>query len=568
MSDNNTEGLQGVQGTSSIQGLQGITGPRGVQGYQGFRGIQGIQGLQGKPGLSGYKGLQGVRGTQGTTGDNGTNGVQGMQGKPGMQGTRGCQGINGLRGTQGVQGLQGKKGLRGAIGYMGYIGDTGEVGIQGLQGKTGYAVYFDGIRMNGYNSNLFIYDAFAYKFVSVNRNVPDILKIDNGTVIKIWLNSSAFSRLVECNTITIDNVVNGQVLGTDYPAYYNDNQNISELLTNTSSTNCVVEFTFNDGAWHYSGGILGTGGGSGAAPIFTRSFEVMGMNLGEMTDGTHVNAGEKIENVVRKMLTNVVDVTYVAPKLSSSTSVTVKNEYEVGSMVAFNINSSLIDGYFESSNKEVYSDETFNQINNTQGGKLNAGCSVDTITYKLNGETLANNSVFIASIGDTECNYSTNITYTGSSVTAKKNNGENSTVSIAPGTTASQGKTFRGKYKAFWGYTQKILSSDERPYANVFTTKESLSALNNLFINPTGEMTVASTLKSTAEKSSIVLVIPDGVTITNLSNSLNMPLDDPYDKLRFQNTIQYTNGNITTTYNVYVLHSLDVAEYKNLKIRK
>lgn len=547
---------------NSIQGLQGVQGTRGVQGYQGYRGIQGPQG---KPGLPGYKGVQGIRGTQGTTGYNGTNGVQGLQGKPGIQGTRGCQGVNGLRGTQGVQGVQGKKGLRGSAGYMGYQGDTGEVGIQGLQGESGYAVFFDGIRMNGFNTNLFKYDIFNTKFVSVNNSVPDLLKIGDGSVIKIWMNTNAFNRIVETNTIEIDTLINGEMVPTNYPAYYSDNYNISELLLNTSAVNTVVEFTFKDNAWHYSGGIVGGGSGGGDA-IFTHSFEVMGMNLGEMTDGTQVNVGDRIETVVKKMLTKVVDVAYTLPKQRLTINITLNRDYEVGSTINFRMNASLTDGYFESANKEVYSNEAFDRINSTSGGKLSAGCGVEYIEYYNNGVLQDSPDISIVNINPQSYTFGTKIKYTESTVVPKKNNSENSEVKINDGITALLSFGLNGKYKAFFGYIEKIISSDETPYENVFTNKSSLSVLTPSFIENGKETTICEELQSTDALSSMALVIPATATITSLSNKFG-PLSDPYEKFKLQNSFDYTNGNTTTVYNVYVLHSLYAAEYKNLKIR-
>lgn len=551
-----------MSNNNSIQGLQGIQGTIGVQGSQGYRGAQG---LQGKKGLPGYKGLQGVKGVQGTTGDDGTKGVQGLQGRPGLQGTRGCQGIDGLRGTQGVQGLQGKKGYRGATGYMGYIGEPGEVGIQGLQGETGYAVYFDGIRLNGANSNLFVFNIFDNRFVSVNQNFPDLLRVSNGSVIKIWMNNRAFSYMIENNSIPINSLENGENVLTEYPAYYRGNADISELLINTAALNNVVEFTFKDNAWHYSGGIVGGSGGGGEA-VFTEAFDVVGMNLGQMTDGTHVEVGERIETVVKKMLVNVIDVSYAAPKANLLPNSSIPNDVEIGTQLNFILNASLIDGYFESSNKDLYNDESFNQLNHTQNGKLNAGCTVDSIEYYVNNVLNEGPNVTISSVEGRNYSFVSKIYYNESTEIAKKNNGEDSSVKIQSGMTqASIG--FTGKYKGFYGITEKIISDSERPYSDVFTTKESLSVLTPFFIKNSGEMTVTNTFQSTDAKPSMVLVIPNSCTITNIENTFG-PLDDPYDKFKFQNTITYTTGSVSTIYNVYIIHNLFGTEYKNIKIRK
>ena len=547
---------------NTIQGLQGVQGVTCVQGPAGFRGLQGIQGPQGKPG---YKGLQGVRGCQGLAGDDGTRGVQGVQGKIGLQGIRGCQGRIGMRGVQGVQGVQGKKGRRGAAGYMGYRGDNGEVGIQGLQGEGGYAVYFDGIRLNGYNTNLFVYNRFSDNFVSVNNSFPDLLQIKNGAVIKIWMNDEAYTKILETNTIPINSIEDGTAIPTNYPAYYSDNLNISELLLSTSSLNSVIEFTFNDGAWHYSGGLVG--GGSGGDAIFTQGFEVTGMNLGQMTDGTPVAVGDRIETVVRKILTKVVDVKAVLPTMNFTVNKTLENIYEVGTELSFVVTSTLVDGYFESSNKSTYSDASFNEINHTSNGKLDAGCPVISTKYYLNN-TLTVNTINITSIEEKTYNVQSKINYGNSTVVPKKNDGEDSSVRISNGWTSLATITFKGRYKVFYGTTEKILTNVERPYANVFTTKASLSSLASTYINPSGVTTVTDSIWSTDAKPSIVLVIPNFVSIENVSNAFGQSLANPYDKMKIQNTITYTVNSVTTTYNVYVMHNLFGIEYKNFRVTK
>lgn len=552
--------------TNGVQGVQGIQGCMGVQGYQGYRGLQGIQGKIGQPG---YKGMQGVRGCQGLPGDDGTNGVQGVQGRPGLQGIRGCQGISGLRGTQGVQGLQGSKGLRGPRGYIGYRGDNGEVGIQGLQGEGGATVWYDGIRLNGYNTNLFVYNTFSDKFISVNQSFPDILQIRNGAEIKILVDETAYEKLIETNSIKIDEVVDGVFITTNYPAYYKDNKEISELLISTSSQNCIVSFTYRNGGWYYSAGIIGGGGGGDA--IFTQSFDVVSMNLGEMTDGTHVDVGEKIEDVVRKMLQKSVDVKATRPTQTITCSRTLPSNIEVGSSLSFTLTSVLKDGYFESDDKTAYPNDKFDQVNapNAHNGKLDAGCTAVDISYYMNGTETASGSITISSFTENTYTFGASIEYSASSVVAKKSTGADSEVNIPSGTVGPETKyTINGKYKAFIGTTEAIYDSGDKPYRNVFTTKASLSTLTSAWINKTGSTQVAESIISTNEKPSIVLVIPDFMLIESICNSFGSEIEDPYDKLRFQNTIQYTTGSVTTTYNVYVMHNISAIEYKYIKIKK
>ncbi len=567
MSDKNTQGLQGLQGTQGLQGVQGVQGCMGLQGKQGYRGLQGVQG---KAGLPGYKGLQGVRGCQGLPGNDGITGIQGIQGGGGIQGIRGCQGVNGLRGIQGVQGIQGKKGYRGTRGYMGYCGDEGEIGIQGLQGEGGAAVWFSGIRLNGYNTNMFVYDTIANKFVSINRSYPDLLSIRNGAVIKVLLDSAGYNSVVTTNKIKVDNIIGSESVVSEYTAYYRDKQLISELLTSTPSMNCIVEFTFRDGAWYYSGGIIGGEGGSGDA-LFTQSFNVTAMNLGQMTDGTPVLAGERIEDVVRKMLQKVIDIKPVYPTQTITSSITLPSYMEVGSSLSFQLSTTLNDGYFESADKTLYPNSKFNEVNapDAHNGKLGAGCEALVKKYYMNGNETNSGNMNIASFSESTYTLGASINYSTSSVIGKKSDGELSDVKINASIIGPETKyTILGRYKAFIGTTERILGDEEYPYRNVFTTKASLSSLTSVWINKTGSTLMADRIVSTDAKPSIVLVIPNFMTIESLYNSLGAEIENPYDKLRFQNTISYTTGNVTTTYNVYIMHNIASIEYKNIKIKK
>ena len=570
-------GIQGVRGTQGDPGTKGITGPQGTRGEMGDPGEKGIQGPQGNAGQQGFRGAQGTRGcdgAQGPTGSRGINGPQGTRGENGPQGTRGCDGLPGVQGSKGLQGLQGprgKTGTKGPMGYMGYQGPGGDVGIQGLQGARG-AVWDDGIRLNGYNTHFFVFNGtnkFVPAYEGAYERENNLLSIKNGATIKLWLDEDSYNFILNNNgKIKIDNYVgDNTVVLSQYIAYYVDDTLLTDKIGETDF-NGIVELTFKDdvsddydGAWYYSGGI-------GADSVFTDGFEVLGMDIGQMTQGTEVDVGEKIETVIKKMLTKIVDVTHAEPKIEIKTSIPLECDYEVGSQLLFNILYEYHDGYFESSDKNSYSDELFNDINSpyAYNGKLDGGCDITSVHYYLNGgDTIE--TINISNIIEKEYIVACKVDYNESLLIAKKNNGEESDDFIPNGSTELSSITFNGKYKGFYGIIENIISDQDKPYSNIFTTTSSLNSLNYRFINHTGETLICDSIISTNSKPAIVLAIPSFMNISNLSNIFGI-IPNPYDRLKYQNSVSYNMNGLITTYNVYVIDNLFGIEYRNIIINR
>ena len=281
------QGMQGKAGVNGVQGMRGSTGLPGVQGFEGNAGEPGYQGRKGPDGaqgMRGQKGAQGIRGcdgAQGIAGSDGVQGAQGAKGHAGYQGTRGCDGAQGMVGSNGIQGPQGKrgasgsqglighigpqgtkgvqgpKGAQGARGDYGYRGDDGKIGYQGITGENG-AIWDDGIRLNGYNTHLFVFDLNDGKFKPVGGQ-KNYLNLRDGAVIKLWLDENAYNSISRYGQIKIDNVVNGTAVLTSYPVYYSDGTSIVGMINPQTDLDGAIEFTFMGSAWYYSGGIIANG---------------------------------------------------------------------------------------------------------------------------------------------------------------------------------------------------------------------------------------------------------------------------------------------------------------------
>lgn len=85
----------------------------------------------------------------------------------------------------------------------------------------------------------------------------NILKIENGATIKIWLNSDAYESIYNNNSqIVIDTLSGGTMVSTSYPAYYDGDTYITDRINSDTDMEGVIDFTFRDGAWYYSGGLV------------------------------------------------------------------------------------------------------------------------------------------------------------------------------------------------------------------------------------------------------------------------------------------------------------------------
>lgn len=587
-------GVQGPQGARGEYGAQGARGEIGPQGKKGSRGFPGTQGERGEPGIQGARGCDGA---QGAAGENGKQGPQGLRGDAGAQGTRGCngaQGAAGMKGVQGpqgtrgnigaqghrgIQGLQGPTGPKGKTGVMGYQGPAGDVGIQGVQGEEA-GIWHDGIRLNGYNTHLFVYETEKDKFIPIletpDKREHNLLYIKNGAVIKIWIDRTSFNFINNNGgRIKIDTYAPGQETEdgtlTQFIAYYAGTTLLTQKITE-DDFNGVIELTFKDdvedvrdGAWYYSGGLIGV-----VTKTTDSIIKVNGVNIGGYSSGDSIPAGTEFETIFRTMLNKTIDVVAILPKASKRITGTPANIVEIGSRLSFTMIMEYTNGYFQSSDKDLYSDIDFNRINNTTGGKLPAGCRRGTDTFKLNGSTIASGVVTNLVVNEQIYNYTGNVSYGASTNIAKMSDGNNSNVRIDASSINVNLLSFTGCYKCFFGFTETNPTLD---YSEVFTTQASLNTLNNQWLN--GDTYVGTydsdddtyKMSSILEHESLVVVIPEYFYIFSTKNSLDSPIP-VNEKWIKQNDLFYTNENKTTKYEVYVLHSNIPIMYKEILLKR
>ena len=496
-------GLNGFQGEKGIAGAQGAKGERGTDGAQGARGEagnpgeKGADGYQGATGAQGNKGAQGTRGcdgAQGSAGSKGTTGPQGAKGEAGMQGTRGCEGVQGAKGTKGVtgpqgargengaqgargvggnvgaQGERGPKGAQGARGEYGYQGDDGEVGYQGITGEDG-AIWDDGIRLNGYNTHLFVYSIQDSKFKPVGDDVsPDgqhnYLYIRNGASIKIWLDTNAYNLIRENGEIVIDTVINGEQVETNYKAYYANNISIVGKINPERDLNGVIEFTFRNNGWYYSGGLLSTGGAQGGDYVGGKDIAIRptlddslidtsldneieaSVTVGNINAGDKIPAGSSLSEILEQILIKEFQAATEVPTSVLRVS-PLAESYSVGDILpTLNIGHTYTDGKFKPS--DGYPTAKFIEYNGSS--KINAGCNEGATTYKYDGNVITlNNGQYTDNTPLTEGShvFTCQTAYGASTVVAKTNLNHNSTTKINAGNTAVSSKTFNVYYNVY-----------------------------------------------------------------------------------------------------------------------
>ena len=567
-------GPMGAQGTQGAQGNDGMQGDRGVQGTQGGRGILGYQGVQGPQGNQGNRGVGGPQGTRGCAGPQGSKGTQGAQGPQGArgsngaQGTRGCAGDQGAQGSIGVQGPQGAKGAQGRRGYIGYRGDNGEVGFQGVVGRDG-AVWYDGIRLEGYNTHLFRFDSAAGKFVcpelssGVKQN--NYLCIEEGALIRLWLDEAAYESISENGEILIDNVDTVlPIETTHYEAFYSDGVSILDVIDPEKNLNTMVEFTFHDGAWYYSGGSLGI-----SEPELSHGINVIGLDAGDYHDGDVIPAGTLMEDVLRTLLTHTIDVHAVAPKLSLTVTVRDSNDdiiegtnIEIGTPIKISVTTDFTDGKF-------VGDEGYDY-------EIDAGCELTGVEWTVNNVPVAGEEYTTIMESGTLIIQAT-AGYSESHARPLKNTGVESTAHIDEGSVLSSVVVLSGVEYGYYDNVTKITASSfDDPTKYPVKSQSDLGERGTVkmkFNLKNGRGTI-NKIESTDTKPSFALAIPADYRITQTKNSngedvIGSDWDADHAGTWFkQNTIEYHIDERYLNYNVWVILSTGVTEYKDIIISR
>lgn len=273
---------------------------------------------------------------------------------------------------------------------------------------------------------------------------------------------------------------------------------------------------------------------------------VMGVNVGTLENESILKKGMSLSEILKQILIREIDVTPIEPKVSI---VIVKNPnestYEVGTSVAVTLT-------------HTYTDGKFNGADSLYSYDLTAGCTEGETTYKR-GSTVIDDGKETVTVAEGTYTYNCSTAYGASTNTPKKNNGTDSGVKIAAGTCTSSNVSFSGRYYGYIGYSSATTVAE--------ITSDSIKQLNagKKFIEPSSTTNLVS--KATSNGTSIVVAVPVNYELKSIANGVGADIKANFSKT---GTVDYTNGDTTTSYNVYIYPITNGAavEYKDVIVGK
>lgn len=273
----------------------------------------------------------------------------------------------------------------------------------------------------------------------------------------------------------------------------------------------------------------------------------MGVSVGTLNNSSKLAKGASLTDVLKQMLIREIDAK-VGDKPSTKISVvgvTSGGSYEVGTSLTAALSHTYTDGKFVGADSLYAYD-------------LPAGCAEGTTTYKFDTTTVTSPHSLTVTEGSHKFNCST--TYGDSTASPKKNNGTDSSVNIPGGTATSSDFAFTGKFYGYVGYSTNTTGSqfDSASIQNLAAAKS--------YLNVNGNTTFLSG-GATSDGTSIVIAVPAKYKLSEIQNSLGVSILKNFNA---PVKVDYTHGNTTTPYNVYVYPITSGAKvaYKNVTITK
>lgn len=407
-------------------------------------------------------------------------------------------------------------------------------------------VWIDGIRIDGFNTHL--YECINDKFITKN-STKGLLIIDNGTQIDIWLDETAYNSIKNNNNcLKIDTFVNGKLEESNYPITFDGQKTLIDAVNNITDLDAIVSLTFKENEWYYSGGLRTSTTIDGDITVDTsieNEIKVTGVNIGSYKDGTSITAGTSVEEILRNILTNKIGVKISkTPQLTMS--LTKSGSFEVGETVEGSINVSYYDGQFSGETGYNYT--------------LSAGCSEpENYTYTMNGDDLENNNYSIPSISEGTTTFTVSGTHGPSTNIPIDNTGEELNDIKIESKTISTSKDIKAYYKYFYGYVEYNRDLSE-------ITDETLNSLSSNYLN-NNSITISS-LKSSVDNPSILIILPIDWGITSTTNSLGQVITGTALNDLWKFTKKITREINNKEYNLYVNNLQQPIEYKNIIITK
>lgn len=291
------------------------------------------------------------------------------------------------------------------------------------------------------------------------------------------------------------------------------------------------------------------------------------IKVGFLESGTSLTTDDTITSILKRILMKTIGIKAVNPT-ATLTFASGSGNKEVGTAlgtVTFTLGYN--DGYYESADKNYYTDATFNTVNETTNGKVAAGCAENTVTLYCNDVAVegSNNSYTNDTIQTTpsEFTFYTKSEYNAATVTGAKNNiGELVTdQTIAAGSDNSSTLTINFYYGhnvmtlngVVWNFSSNTLVDAEGEYVPSTSLKDSMSG--KLLISTTQN---ENTIYSIPGSSSLAIIVPKGVTFSIYSDSDTKKANNLFSNFKKYET---TNSN-TIEYDIYIYPNNSTAETK------
>ena len=291
------------------------------------------------------------------------------------------------------------------------------------------------------------------------------------------------------------------------------------------------------------------------------------IKVGFLESGTNLTTEDTITSILKRILMQTIGITAVNPTATLSFASGSGNK-EVGTAlgtVTFTLG--YKDGYYESADKNYYTDATFNTVNETTNGKVAAGCTENTVTLYCNDTVVegSNTSYTNNTIQTTRNTFTfyTTSEYSAATVTGAKNNiGELVTdKTIAAGSDNSSTLTINFYYAhkvmtlngVVWNFSTNTLVDADGEYVPSTSLKDSMSG--NLLISTTQN---ENTIYSIPGNSSLAIIVPKGVTFSIYSDSDTKKANNLFSNFKKYET---TNSN-TIEYDIYIYPNNSTAETK------
>lgn len=383
-------------------------------------------------------------------------------------------------------------------------------------------------------------DETDYVHITIDTNEENLTKTLNVTTTTVALEDAAEENDGLTTAVDVKTYVDAKATETLNSANTYTDEQIAEALANLPEVSHDCKLT----------------------EAFTTNIKV-----GFLESGTNLTTDDTITSILKRILMKTIGIKAVNPT-ATLTFASGSGNKEVGTAlgtVTFTLGYN--DGYYESADKNYYTDATFNTVNETTNGKVAAGCTENTVTLYCNDVAVegSNNSYTNDTIQTTPIKFTfyTKSEYNAATVNGAKNNiGELVTdKTIAAGSDNSSTLTINFYYGhnvmtlngVVWNFSTNTLVDAEGEYVPSTSLQDSM--IGNLLTSTTQN---ENTIYSIPGSSSLAIIVPKGVTFSIYSDSDTKKANNLFSNFKKYET---TNSN-TIEYDIYIYPNNSTAETK------